>query len=52
MNTTLKIIGIALFYAITIGSGIVMHKQGKPFKPLLAMAHKLLALAVIVFTIL
>ncbi len=52
MNITLKIIGIALFYIITIGSGIIMHKQGRPFKPMLAMAHKLLALAVIVFTIL
>jgi len=52
MNTTLKIIGIALFYIITIGSGIVMHKQGRPFKPMLAMIHKLLALAIIVFTIL
>jgi len=29
-----------------------MHKQGRPFKPMLAMIHKLLALAIIVFTIL
>ena len=52
MTTTLKIIGIALFYIITIGSGIVMHKKGRPFKPLLAMAHKVIALVVVVGTIL
>jgi hypothetical protein len=52
MSITLKIIGIALFYIITIGSGIVMHKKGRPFKPMLAMAHKVIALVVVVGTIL
>jgi hypothetical protein len=52
MSTTLKIIGIALFYLITIGTGIVMHKLGRPFKPLLSAVHKVIALAVVVFTIL
>ncbi|MCK4530263.1 MAG: hypothetical protein KAU44_03730 [Candidatus Marinimicrobia bacterium] len=52
MSITLKIIGIALFYIITIGSGIVMHKKGRPFKPLLAMAHKVITLVVVVGTIL
>jgi len=52
MSITLKIIVIALFYIITIGSGIVMHKMGRPFKPLLAMVHKVIALVVVVGTIL
>lgn len=51
MSTTLKIIGIALFYILTIGSGIVMHKQGRPFKPLVSTLHKLIALAIVIVTI-
>jgi len=52
MSTTLKIIGIALFYFITIGTGIVMHKKGRPFNTLLSALHKVIALAVVVVSIL
>lgn len=52
MSTSLKIIVIALFYVITIATGIIMHKAGRPFNPLLSVVHKLLALAVVVVTIL
>ncbi len=52
MSTTLKIIAIAVFYVITIVTGIIMHKKGQPFNPLLSALHKLLALAVVVVTVL
>ena len=52
MSTTLKIIAIALFYILTIGTGAVIHKKGRPFPPLMSALHKLIALAVIVATIL
>ena len=52
MSTTLKIIGIALFYILTMGSGYIMHKMGRPFNPLLSALHKVIALAVVVGTIL
>lgn len=51
MNLTLKIIGIGLFYLLTIATGIVMHKKGRPFKPLVSMVHKLIALLVLVVSI-
>ena len=52
MSTTLKIIAIVAFYIITIVTGIIMHKKGRPFNPLLSAIHKFLALAVVVVTIL
>lgn len=52
MSTTVKIIGIVLFYLFTIGTGIIIHKTGRPFNPLLSALHKLIALAVVVGTIL
>ncbi|MCK5816404.1 MAG: hypothetical protein KAH15_00235 [Candidatus Marinimicrobia bacterium] len=52
MSITLKIIGVAFFYVITIGTGIIMHKLERHFNPLLSAVHKLIALAVVVFTIL
>jgi hypothetical protein len=52
MNPTLKIIGIGLFYLLTIVTGIIMHKKGRPFKPLMSMLHKLIALFVLIVSIL
>lgn len=52
MSTTLKIIATAVFYLITMGTGYVLHKKGRPFNPLLSALHKLIALAVVVVTIL
>jgi hypothetical protein len=51
MSTTLKIIATAVFYLITMGTGYVMHKKGRPFNPLLSALHKLIALAVVVLSI-
>jgi len=52
VSPTLKIIGIVLFYIVTIGTGILMHRSGRPFNPLISVLHKLIALAVVVATIL
>ncbi len=52
MSPTLKIIGIVLFYIVTIGTGILMHRSGRPFNPLMSVLHKLIALAVMVVSIL
>ncbi len=49
--STVQIIMVAVFYLFAIVSGIILHKKGRPFNQLLSVAHKLLALVVIIVTI-
>mgnify|MGYP000533640490 CR=1 FL=1 len=49
MNTG-QIIALSIFYLLAIISGIILHKKGRPFNQIISVAHKLLALVVVLVT--
>lgn len=50
MSIELKLFGIGLLYAVTIGGGFWLSHSGKPLNTLIFTIHKLVALAAVVVT--